>query len=745
MLKYKITPFVMVSCLIVSFNAKSKADVFKEADCTLPGPDLANYSKGFSKFDTHLYIQENIGSIARECVTKDSNNYSNESSISNEVSPWIDELFYKEIIESANVWNETSNSRVIKYSGIVDTGNSFDSSLAWDSVCSQLQKPAIVVVYHQGCKPSATTTYPVSGCQNIYGNGPSGPESGVLEFSGPSGTATDFYIKGITSCDGVAQVIIWGDRNSVDECNPDPPPEACPGSGNSLCINSTSGVADLSYDNLRSIMIHEFGHIVGLGHSHEDNNGDNRSLDPSLGYSVMSYWTDEDEYNHAINPQTYDHHLSSWDLVCSQQVSNVRPNERYGRQVQHKIVSLSNNFSSFNLYNQNTIIINTTTGISSGHPVMNEYNQNFFFVPSSLGGYFEKVDAYEDLFQANAAWVLDEQLGLYNFMPFSYSNLNDVLGFNHDLAIIYNDVPYDLPDVSSLSDPSLSVSYPHLIDGVTNTLDAEDNYFRHVEPFHIHSKSAPGFNDSALVFDKLPFYSYGGDPIRSYVPLHFAYDPNSSGHIFVAVSNSRFNPNFDGNINIGFQPKFILSPLSMTWKYVKIQQSSTDISSLMDYESSNKNYDIKTKLKPSISCGDSYYMGYNCILFWVSSSTPSRHILYMLLRFNGGDVEFLSSNNKSQVFRLDMNESKLPFSPSNISSTFYEDKFWISWYEPFFYEDLTSEFFGRVRVSSIKVSDIGSHSWKLEKDFLTSEFVGNLGWHTSFDTDEVYLSWLEDL
>lgn len=509
------------------------------------------------------------------------------------------------IKNAAEIWNSQSRSSSLIYRG-------HSSNMTFDEFCddSSIETPAVHVVFRKGCS--------TTGCDWHYCpvDGRSADLCDCVSSDDCSGQSVGFFRKRVSQCPGKAQIEIFSTRGDT--------PTMCgstaPGTTGRINWTVKPGKYvdenDNRERNLLTVLLHEFGHALKLGHPSSSIITGNRS--------VM----------HSGNDNA--RHLYTWDKDCvsDAQISDSRYVEYFWRgysgNTWSSIFSFYYGTSRGSLFNR---LWRDARGIAHhaayfsqfqdypvGHPNYAwEYGWSGWGPLSSTG-----ASTYSD------GDMLHNQLQTADTMPFLFQR-----GAN----------PADGVRISYTWDRDSSDPHPPELRYRRSTdfwssHDAWGRYHRCIDSGCISTTA-----------------------LRSSVPLVGAYDPYSNTDIMVSVLNTDSVNGGIMMIHPGFQTATRLKAGSILFTH-NTTLTATYLNPLFDYS-------FLTDFAPGVACApDRSEFDYNCLIAWNDRMVPNGRIHYTYFRINGaGQVEWHGTAWTRGG----------SYTASHISAGYFSDRFWLGW------------------------------------------------------------------
>ena len=546
-------------------------------------PNKPSTLSGYSAGDPiYYYIEDDFGKELKECLNDDT---ANTSPIRGLSDTQANDQIINVIISAAETWNIESRSSVLVYAG---TLNIEDLNTGCSSL-STTKKPAIFIKIRKGCKPNPVN----NACDGT-----------------PTASSTREFIG---SCNNTAEIALWADTNSFSGCN-------------------NSGVFDWKIDgeqgtqNLKTTFVHEFGHILGLGHPES-------YLGSQVGdQSVMESTTTSDEFE-------WNAHLFQWDKDCSDDTSTGHRNKR--RIIEYRYQSFDSSGNEYSTVQSNESDI--TKGFISGNYMRDDMD--------IYGGLFLDDKISTDLIGTSGS------VSLTNRSTFSSSLdlLDPILyyqpvlmtpleksGTNQDHRITYN--------------RSLIGTAPYIADPPSIDYIRSNNFFA--------SQNSGPYRYEICANEPTCTTTFG---IKSHIPFVSAWDNVSENTVFVGVDTDRDNFNGHGEIDVypGFRDtnnnQLLRSPSRLSVNRTPPTDNYTDF-----------NYTLKTDVSPAVACAPNRNVfDFNCILAWVDRGITDGRILYTYFRIDNNEIIW---SNTHGVFVRSYTKTF-----NNISASFFDGSFWLAW------------------------------------------------------------------
>ena len=371
-------------------------------------------------------------------------------------------------------------------------------------------------------------------------------------------------------------------------------------------------------------MIHEFGHILGLGHP-EDLNG----VNPVGGDALM-------QGSATVNDLEDFSHVYPWDTDCSDdtQTNSHRSRRRIIEYRYQGFTSTGTQYSS---------VISNGTDIVKGflygnymYDDMDRYAGLFFDDKIST----DIISTSGSVSLTNRSTFGDEDLlnpRLY-FAPVLMTPLektgdNDSHRINFNFQVDLDYLDYDPPQIRYFR---------------------SDNFFASEYAGSFQYEQCSDGNCTVDV------------GIESHIPFVSAWDDHSGNTIFVKVGTDR---NYTGHGEIDVFPGFHSSTNGLQLK--PPSRLSTNRTSPTD-SFADFSYTRKTDVAPGVACApDRNNFDYNCMIAWVDRGIMQGRILYTYFRIDNNAIVW--SPNHGVFVRSGTS------SFSHISAAFFNGSFWLAW------------------------------------------------------------------
>ena len=545
------------------------------------------------------------------CPTSDvGNNYSNFLQDDDEVNIYLEDTFATDysfcsptddinswqaqtiVQASAETWNRESRGARFRYRGT--RTYSTETSFCNDS---SIEEPAVFILMDRGCKTAGSTAL----------------------------ATTDFI--GASTCGRRASITVWGF-----------PSAAC--TANAQC--SLNGSVDLprisdsstNYD-LLAMMIHEFGHVVGLDHA--------STADPAVMDSGAP-----DGYSFA-NLQTR-RHLFPYDMDCAVDVSNERESQYHW--AEHVAV-----WGSFLSVDNSPTRLTSKASLSGNHTRMDGSNQKWGAYQQIQSNHpcvaYDYIASYQSPFDftyqkcdLESDWV--DKLHL---APVLYAPLERSLGTGNNSRMSFAQYEETMPtDFDDIDPPRWSYLRSDTRFEDSGTVKGS---------WYVCTTSASGCTSTS-----------SSERLQTHIPVVSAWDPRSGETMFVSVETKRAQVVNNGRLRIH------AGMLSTTNN--RIRRGSRLTSSGQDVQSSGTYpYNLETDTIPAVACagqGESDYLtDFNCILAWVDRGAPNGRILYTYFRHDTNETDRIEW--QGQVRRLPGTNVN---SVSGVSAMFSMNQFFLA-------------------------------------------------------------------
>lgn len=368
------------------------------------------------------------------------------------------------------------------------------------------------------------------------------------------------------------------------------------------------------FDN---VILHEFGHVLELGHAHEDN--------PISCHSVMGY---SGSCNDSSNRDGNTGHLRKWDLDCVDAWQN-------DRNAEYRLLGFTSTGT------QRPIVTvpdaTTKTGFFGTNPIA-DGSQLKLMLPR----YF--------LYSSSSWWAT---VGYDGY--FSFSQAPQIPGYVRGSPIAYRleNVPNHEAGVSFTNYDQSSYDPPYL--------------------------SFVNFTNGLANFNSGGWYNCTSSncttaiPTRSFLPLVPVFDPVSGETLYAetrALSEKDereeqfiYPGHFSQSVSV------LLSPRRLSTNFMEFPSTNSP----WEFAGTNS-------FSPSVACADAAYgLEYNCMMVWVDSGMWDGSILYAYFKFNSqaNRIDFIKNNLIQHVAwrRSTSNTATRP------DVSFFAGKFWMAWKE----------------------------------------------------------------
>lgn len=556
------------------------------------------YASGFKNQKTiNIYIQKEFASLI---------NLSNGDNID-----ITDQQLRNLVRSSSSIWNLESNAPQLVFKGSVTPGEMPGSEAGNTGKCLDIETPAVFIQFRDTCK-------------NLDCQG----------FTVPEDCASATIASVHSTCDGnVAIINFWGKDANKDQqrwgYNPDRP--------NTI--------------DFTSVLIHEFGHTLGIGHHY---NAFNHS------FGVMGL-----RQNYASITFRNGRHLSNKDVDCA--------NDLLSEKKESFIYS-----SSYDIFNQKWSIESSSNWRTERGSLLGSHfvNGSLSVLPVPMK-YPLTPNSYK--YYANYS-VIDSTPGLTISLGSIVSNANvfNIQDNSYGPPLwgdLVEDGPYSdgfiLYPKNQFIGPSDNMNTPVAeyedIDFYGSIIhDAPQYYLAKTSSAYQHT-----FDDAMLGYIDSSS-STGISSFRSHLPISSTWDPVSQKTIFAGVETTKQKSRESENGRIFIHPGFSSNGILNERHY--LPPSSPAFTQFNDGFASPYSHLIETEARVGIACGSTGV--FNCFIFWSDRGSPNQWILYTLFRVtSSGDISFYKAGGKFQVYQMTPGET----ASTGVDAAFFDGTFWVTW------------------------------------------------------------------
>lgn len=565
-----------VLALVVATNSVHAAPNFLSYECIQSGtnteiPDWHRGSGGTST-EIYYYIQSDFAAELTACTPAADNQ--------------LTEDMLRAVVDAAVAkWNLQARSISLVPAGVV-------AEQAFVDACTTQNmplRPAVFVHHTPGCLEDSNSV-----CTQRSGE-----------------IAADKVMCG----SDVVRVTIAGDKNgwmSNDDC------------GGTEVIDWGVGL-DTTQSDLQSVLVHEFGHVLNLGHPNQITVGGIPISDPTNGASIM-------KSNVSLTP--YNRHLYNFEQDCGDDYGTNN-----GRSVRYHWKGRNSTGTWVEIHDYSGA---TSKGVLSGGHVRTSSGTPY--TSMWLGSPDNGVPAYREGY-----------LGVDGFISFGYqSHQTDILAHHVDITPVVSSL-LELPHGQDGNSRRLSL---HRVLSRTDTQPPELRFVADDDPFTSTVEDT--------YFECMnPYGSFclgWSPPLRSHVPMATAWDPESGLTVFARVNSER---NFTmGGITIHAGTQGSSDTLGLGSMLTGTVNLPSDSYSLWDYAGT-------TEVAVALACGDGGTLTYNCMVAWQDNGIPSGHVLYTYFYVDSsGSIVWRPS---SAIRRSGVS------SVEHLSAAYFEGRYWLAW------------------------------------------------------------------
>lgn len=604
-----------------------------------PNTDALGGSSPLTGYDDgdpiYFYIEEDIGEEIKNCLNSSLEANSPIRHLSDSAA---NRQVINSIVTAAEVWNQESRSAVLVYAGTV-------SSDSIDTACSQFDPdklPAIFVNFKGRCK----------------GTNPTFCESSAI------GTTTKRFM---ILCKNAVDLFIWGDPDTPNKCT-----------DNALdwYINGVNSQLDIV-----SLLVHEFGHALGLWHPSEVVGGD-----PSNGNSVMNT-----SQSHQIWIRR---HLFPWDTDCSD--DPVLPALNHHRERRKVIEYRWQRFKDSGSEHGN--VVNSSKdvvkGFCSGGYLRDDMDRYYgLYDDDSIRTSFVNSDGNLS-FSSEPNFTIEDLTnpGLY-IAPVLMTPLEHS-GANQDHRITFNDTRDGASSPYTLNDPP-EVKYIRSNDFFVSQFSGPFNY-----------KYCTNSTCSQT------------QEVQTHIPLVSSWDDFSGNTVFAFVQTNR---DFSGHGQIYLIPGYFSGSNLNLREPVPLSTLTPPNDPYQDMA-----FSLKSQVRPGIACAPNRLdFDYNCILAWVDNGIMDGNILYTYFRVDNDTIVWTPNSIKVRSNHTSVS------TVSGVSAAFFNDSFWLAW----------KTIDGDVKYTRTQASE---YSWAATVSKNRTDVIDPPTWlYVAEDTKEAALIWSE--
>lgn len=576
----KSIPSISVFLIVLTSTNAMSNPIWDSSDCDTSGV----YDALTPKTSDHIYyyVESDLASEFKSCSTISTNSELTEFHIRQRIK------------DSFEIWNAESRAATLVYGGDFSYSGLF-KDLNCNTSFGALKKPAVVVTYTPGCRLDDMMNCTLS--------------------------------KGQISklCDDVSFIVVRGDINTDGACNSLNNGIVEWNFNRNVNITSSSHYASNPRRPFHALLIHEIGHLLGLGHPN-DNNVPNVDSNSNLYPTVTATFSDPPPappfqfnvgesamWGGALESGHYGH-LWSWEKDCVDQ--------RWGGR---KAYAYSKSYSSSGVLKETEHITTSHTekGSLSGYPWEDDDYSYPFYAYSIYN-----PDVYWDAYHRIASVGSDGLLGWT-----SNGSRWDQPGYENFGTL---DTNFLFTNTDPSADWRATVYY--------NYIDTSSGAYPSADPPKI------AYTDGENLFDSIAFWGDlkeqgSGDIFQSHIPPSSAYDPVTGETVFVTVNTSRTNTDTNGDQDLSQEGRISVHPgFYAGSNFVYPGELLNNNTTIPSDPYASWSYARETNFAPGVACADSVAAGmngYNCVLAWIDRGTPDNRILYTWFKLDGSSPNVL--------------------------------------------------------------------------------------------------------